>query len=255
MIGRKLIHYAEVDSTNSVADQLARCGEPAGTVVTANSQTHGQGRLDRRWFSPPDGGLWFTVILRPKTEPEITVQMTLLAAVAVCIGIEKATGIRPGIKWPNDLLVRGKKICGILCEMEAAETVEYVLLGIGINANVKEQDFGADLQTTATSLALESGRNVDGVQLLQEVLNQLELWYDRWLTEGFSVLRKAWKERNITLNRQIEVDCGDTVVVGQAIDIDGEGALLVQTLDGSEQRFLFGEVSIRCLEGSDQSCG
>ncbi len=246
MIGRKLLRYETVDSTNAVADQLARGGEPAGTVVLANSQTHGQGRRERRWASPSDGGLWFSVILRPETDPAATVQLTLLAAVAVCDGIEQVTDCRPGIKWPNDLLVSGKKICGILCEMEADQTVNHVIMGIGINVNASRQSFGPELQPVATSLAIELGRNVDGERLLQEVFYHLDLWYARWLTEGFAPLREAWKDRNVTINRQIRVDCEDATFCGQAIDIDEEGALVIQTEVGRAQRFRFGDVSIKC---------
>lgn len=245
IIGQNIRYYDEVDSTNTVANELAQQEAPEGTVVLADCQHRGQGRLERRWLSPPNKGLWFSVILRPQAEPPTAVQLTLLAAVATSLGIEAYTGIRPGIKWPNDLLLQGKKVCGILCEMDAGETIDHVIIGIGINTNMTLQDLGPELQATATSLWLESGRAVVGPELLDEVLDQLNYWYFKWIDEGFEPVYKAWNRLNVTLGRFIRVDCGEGQFCGQALSIDEEGALVIREADGRERKFNFGEVSIR----------
>lgn len=241
-------HYHEVDSTNRVADEWACQGAPEGTVVLAEVQSRGQGRLERRWLSPCGKGLWFTVILRPPTEISETVPLTLLAAVATTEAIGEYCGVIPEIKWPNDLLVKGKKICGILCEMEAGETVDHVLVGIGINTNMCLADFPEELRSTATSVELETSRPVVGQELLTMVLRHFGFWYRQWLKEGFEPIREAWIRRNGTIGREVLVDGGDLQVLGRAERIEVSGALTVKLEDGTEQTFDFGEVSLRYSE-------
>jgi len=248
LIGRIIKCFDEVDSTNTIADELAKKGAPEGTVVLADCQTRGQGRLERRWISPPNKGLWFSVILRPQAEPSAAVQLTLLAAVATALGIESYSGIRPEIKWPNDLLCAGNKICGILVGMEAGETIDHIIIGIGINTNMTLEDLGPELQEKATSLWLETGQLVVGPELLDAVLAQLNCWYFKWLAEGFGPVHAAWNRLNGTIGRSIKVDCGDVQYYGQAVSIDKVGALILREADGGEKKFDFGEVSIRNLK-------
>ena len=242
---RVLHYYSETSSTNTIARELAQAGAAEGTVVLADRQTKGQGRLSRRWTSPAGGGLWFTLVLRPLMDPGKAAQITLLAAVATAKAIELNTGICPGIKWPNDLLIKGRKVCGIIAEMEGGEDITHIILGIGINVNMKMKDFGLDLQGIATSLEMELGRPVCRLTLLDEVLRQFDDWYSLWQTEGFESIRVAWKHYTITLKQNIKVDCGDEIWFGEAMDISDDGALLIRTTDGLMKSFNFGEVSIR----------
>lgn len=242
---RAIHYYAETSSTNTIARELAQAGAPEGTLVLADRQTGGQGRLSRRWISPAGGGLWFTLVLRPLMEPGEAAQITLLAAVATAKAIELNTGICPGIKWPNDLLINGRKVCGIIAEMEGGEDIAHIILGIGINVNMGMRDFGLDLQGIATSLEIELGRSVCRLTLLDEVLGQFDYWYSLWQREGFEPIRVAWKQYTITLKQNVKVDCGDEIWFGEAMDIGDDGALLIRTTDGLVKSFNFGEVSIR----------
>ncbi|MGB9662045.1 MAG: biotin--[acetyl-CoA-carboxylase] ligase [Moorellaceae bacterium] len=245
-LGRSFYYYDEVGSTNQVAKELADAGAPEGAVVVAERQTSGRGRLGRFWLSPAGKGIWVSLILRPRVSPMQLPQLSLLAAVAVKESIEEATGLRPGIKWPNDLLLRERKVAGILTEMRAEiDTTQYVVLGIGINVNLEREDFTPELESQATSLRLEAGREVARLSLLNALLCRLEYWYERWLEEGFSPVRAAWKEASITLGRQVKVIASDKVYLGVARDIDGEGALVMEEAAGGLRRFTYGEVSLR----------
>jgi len=248
--GREIHYYAETSSTNTVARELAQAGAPEGTLVLADCQISGQGRLNRKWLSPSGGGLWFTLVLRPRMDPGKAAQITLLAAVATARAIEINTGICPGIKWPNDLLIKGKKICGILAEMEGEETITHVILGIGINANMGMQDFSLDLQGVATSLSVELGHPVCRLALLDEVLRQFDCWYSIWQREGFEPIRATWKQFNVTLKQEVKVDCGDEIWLGEALDIDDGGALVVRGSNGIVKSFNFGEVSVLRYESA-----
>ncbi|CEP68974.1 Biotin--acetyl-CoA-carboxylase ligase [Moorella glycerini] len=245
-LGRNLYYYDEVGSTNQVAKELADGGAPEGTVVIAEAQTGGRGRRGRSWLSPPHKGIWFSVILRPRVTPALASQLTLLAAVAVAAAIRRHTGLPPGIKWPNDLLAGGRKVCGILTEIKAEiDAIEYVVLGTGLNVNMEAGDFSPEVRPLATSLFLELGRPVARLPLFQEILYQLEKWYERWQEEGFDPVRRAWKEASVTLGREVEVNSWREVFRGVAVDIDAEGALLVRGGGGEVRRFNSGEVSLR----------
>ncbi|WP_258360635.1 biotin--[acetyl-CoA-carboxylase] ligase [Moorella sulfitireducens (nom. illeg.)] len=245
-LGRNLYYYDEVGSTNQVAKELADGGAPEGTVVIAEGQTGGRGRRGRSWVSPPRKGIWFSVILRPRVATAMASQLTLLAAVAVAAAVRRQTGLPPGIKWPNDLLAGGRKMCGILAEIKAEiDVLEYVVLGIGLNANLEVGDFSPEVRPHATSLYLELGRPVERLPLFQEMLYQLEKWYERWQEKGFEPIRRAWKEASVTLGREVEVNTWRDVFRGVAVDIDAEGALLVRGAGGEVRRYNSGEVSLR----------
>ena len=243
--GRKIHYYKQISSTNTVAREFAEAGAPEGTVVLADRQTGGHGRLNRKWISPAGGGLWFTMVLRPLMDPGKAAQITLLAAVATARAIVINTGICPGIKWPNDLLIKGKKVCGIIAEMESGESIAHVTLGIGINVNMSMQDFTLDLQDIATSLSRELGRPICRVSLLDEVLRQFDFWYSIWQRDGFEPIRTTWKQFNVTLKQNVKVDCGDEIWFGEALDIDDGGALILRSTNGMVKSFNFGEVSVR----------
>lgn len=247
-LGAKIIHHESVGSTNDEARALAAAGAPEGTVVVAEEQTGGKGRLGRRWESPRGTGVWLSVILRPPLPPAEVSPLTLMAAVAVAEAIERATGLRPGIKWPNDVLVNGRKVCGILTELSAeVERINHVILGIGINVNLASADLPEEVRGSASSLAAEAGAPVSRARLAGELLSRLDYWYRVFLRQGFDPAREVWKRYSITLGRPVTASSRTQRIEGIAVDVEGDGALLIEMADGSRQRVLAGEVTLRAI--------
>ena len=245
LIGRKIICYDTVDSTNLVLKDLARRGAEDGTVVVADSQGTGRGRMGRAFFSPPGKGIWVSILLRPTFLPQEAPKCTLMAVVAVARAMEHF-GLRAAIKWPNDILHDGRKLVGILTEMSAEmDRVNYVVIGIGINVNIAPEDFPAELRTIATSLMQMKGKELPRVAFLQELLRALDDLYAQVQREGFAPVLAAWREYAVTLGQQVRVigPAGEEFE-GVAADIDAEGALLIDTQEG-RRRVLAGDVSIR----------
>ena len=244
--GQSIYYCESTPSTNDLAKELAQKGMPEGTLIVVEEQTGGRGRLGRDWHSPKGKGLWFSLVLRPPVMPSQAPQLTILAAVAMAEAIRGETGLPVGIKWPNDLLLDGKKLCGILTEMSAEmERVNHMVLGIGLNVNQDEGDFPADVKQTATSLLLEGGGPLPRVNLLKNVLASLERWYDRWLEEGFQPVLARWKELSVTLGRSVRIHSLNESWEGWAEEVDEEGALVLRLPDGSHRRVISGEVSLR----------
>ena len=249
-IGCRIICHEEIDSTNNAAKRLAREGAAEGTVVVAESQTGGKGRLERQFFSPKGKGIWFSVVLRPKFLPQEAPKCTLLAAVAVARAMTEF-GLKPGIKWPNDLLYDNKKLVGILTEMSAEmDGINYIVIGTGINVNIAPEEFPEELRSVATSLSQMKGENLPRVKFLQAVLRALDDLYAKVQVEGFAPVLKEWRQYSITLGQEVKVIGvrDGEVYYGKAVDIDDEGALLVDTAEG-RQRVLAGDVSIRPKNG------
>ena len=245
LVGRKVICYDVVDSTNVVLKNLAREGAEVGTVVVADSQGTGRGRMERAFFSPPGKGIWVSILLRPTFLPQDAPKCTLMAAVAVARAMEKF-GLRAAIKWPNDILHDGRKLVGILTEMSAEmDCVNYVVIGIGINVNIAPEEFPAELRAIATSLMQMKGAPLPRVAFLQELLRVLDDLYASVQREGFAPVLAAWREYAVTLGQEVRVigPAGEEFE-GVAVDIDAEGALLVDTAEG-RRRVLAGDVSIR----------
>jgi BirA family biotin operon repressor/biotin-[acetyl-CoA-carboxylase] ligase len=247
IIGKPLKYYDVLDSTNLKAQELAEKGAAEGTIVQADRQSAGKGRLGRIWESPSESGLWFTIILRPQIDPKYGAQTTLLAAVAVVEALGAVTGIKGVIKWPNDILVNRKKICGILSEMYLTEdAINYIIVGIGINVNMAKKDFNEKLSDIATSVYLQIGRKQDCNELLDAFRVSLEKWYSIWLAEGFEKVRTQWLVYNGTIGSFVKVKDNDSEIFsGIAEGIDDYGCLLVRDMDGNSQSFDFGEISIR----------
>ncbi|HLO01913.1 MAG TPA: biotin--[acetyl-CoA-carboxylase] ligase [Symbiobacteriaceae bacterium] len=254
--GRPVEAHEAIGSTNERAKELARSGAPEGLLVTAEQQTAGKGRLGRPWQTPAGRALAMSVLLRPPIPPTAAPRLTLVAAVAVAEAVRAVTGLPVGIKWPNDLQIAGRKLCGILTEMEAEiEQVRFVVLGIGLNVNQAAEEFPPELRETATSLRLaaaegsasEGGLPVARLPLLQAILARLEVRYDQFLAGGWPELLAAWRELSVTLGRSVRVipASGAPIWEGTAVDVDAEGALLVRRPDGSTERVIAGEVSIR----------
>jgi len=244
-VGREIICLREIDSTNTHAFKLAEAGAAEGTVVLADAQTAGKGRLGRTWLSPPGVNLYCSVILRPPIAPLAACQLTFLSVVAVARAVEKCTSLTPEIKWPNDLLVSGKKVCGLLNEMNAeTEQVNFVVLGIGVNVNMSADQLGEGLRHPATSLMEEEGSPVNRVIFTRTLLGELDDLYDLFLREGEGPVREEWLRRSDLRGRGLTVVMGERVLKGVARGVDEFGALLVELADGSVERVLTGDVTL-----------
>ncbi|MBF1686134.1 MAG: biotin--[acetyl-CoA-carboxylase] ligase [Selenomonas sp.] len=245
LVGKKIICYDAVDSTNLVLKQLAHEGAADGTVVVADRQGTGRGRMERPFFSPPGKGIWVSILLRPTFLPQDAPKCTLMAAVAVARAMEHF-GLRAAIKWPNDILHEGRKLVGILTEMSAEmDRVNYVVIGIGINVNIAREDFPEELRDTATSLMQMKGEPLARVAFLQELLRALDALYREVQSDGFAPVLAAWRTYAVTLGQTVRVigPAGEEFE-GVAADIDADGALFVDTATG-RRRVLAGDVSIR----------
>ena len=245
-VGKDIVFFEEVDSTNRVAKQLAQKGAAAGAVVVAEAQGKGRGRLERPYFSPAGKGIWFSVILRPHILPQEAPKCTLLAAVAVAMAM-KRFGLKAEIKWPNDILHEGKKLTGILTEMSAEiDRINYIVIGTGINVNIEEEEFPEELRDKATSLSIMKGERLPRVAFFQAVLEALDELCIVLEEDGFAPIIARWREYAVTLGQEVHVigAIGKDSFDGRAIDIDEEGALLVET-EGGVRRVLAGDVSIR----------
>lgn len=245
--GRHVVYLESTQSTNEEAKKIAREGAEEGTIVVAEEQITGHGRLARGFYSPFAKGIWFSLILRPKFFPMEASKCTLLAAVGVCRGIRRMGLADAGIKWPNDILVHGKKLVGILTLMSASmEKIDYIIMGIGINTGIKKNEFPEDFREGATSF-LNEGINVSRKDLLAAILGELEKEYSIAQNEGFDKVLDDWRALSVSLGQEVRVIFGDDSYTGKAVDIDRDGCLLVNT--GSEvKRVIAGDVSIRPVD-------
>ena len=244
-IGLRLVCLKETESTNAVAFRLAEEGAPEGTVVFADAQSAGKGRLGRVWISPAGVNLYCSVVLRPPISPVAACQLTFLSVVAVARAIESCTELAPQIKWPNDILVSGKKVAGLLNEMNAeTEKVNFVVLGIGVNLNMRLSQLGEGVRHPATSLMEEGGVEVDRVAFARALLRELDQLYDRFLMEGEGPVRAEWLERSAIGGRLVRVSCGAREFSGEVQGVDAFGALLVRTPDGAVETVLSGDVTL-----------
>jgi len=245
VIGRDVRVFAATTSTNDVCERLARDGVPEGVVVLAEAQTRGRGRLGRKWVSPPRKGLWLSVLLRPPWLPTEVTRLTVVAATALARAVERRTGVRPDIKWPNDLLCHGRKLAGILTEMSAeADRVRHVVVGLGLNVNQAVSDFPPEVRPFATSLKLETGAHASRAELAAAVLEELDRDYARVCGGGFAALADEWEARCATLGQHVTVTCGSRRVRGRAEALDDDGALLLRTEHGRLERILGGDVTL-----------
>jgi BirA family transcriptional regulator, biotin operon repressor / biotin---[acetyl-CoA-carboxylase] ligase len=237
--GRARHALGEVVSTQQEMARLAAAGAEEGTVVTAEHQTRGRGRRGRVWADVPGESLLVSILLRPAVPMSRAPQLTLVAAVAVVEAFEASAGVAPGIRWPNDVLVGGRKICGILAEAVAGADgrLQHVILGIG--ANVNQAEFPDDLRAIATSLRVEAGRVVAREAVLDAILESLDRRYAEFLAGGFAALREVWRSRSVTLGRPVRGPDGREAI---AVDVDEEGALIARDADGSLLRFTSGDV-------------
>ncbi|HVP65766.1 MAG TPA: biotin--[acetyl-CoA-carboxylase] ligase [Anaeromyxobacteraceae bacterium] len=231
-LGQVLHCREELESTSDLAKELAEQGAAHGEVVIAERQTAGRGRRGRSWSSPAGKNLYLSAVLRPELPPQRAAELTLVASLAVCDACRQA-GVDAGIKWPNDVLVGGRKVAGILTELAAEpDVVHWVVVGIGVNLNAGREDFPEEIRDEATSLAIERGQPVPRALFAAALLSLLEQWLDRHAEEGFEAVRRAWRERSATLGRSVRVEVDGGEVDGVADDLDESGALLVRSESG-----------------------
>lgn len=243
-LGRSYAHLSRCASTNAEAFAAAVLGAPHGHTVTTDQQEAGRGRRGRHWHSPAGAGLYLSVVLRPALPPQQAAPLTLACAVAVAEALEAVAGVSPRVKWPNDLQLGGRKLCGILLEMSAEpERIAFVVAGIGLNANT--EDFPEELADLATSLRIATGCAHPRPPLVAGILEALEAWTDRFVSEGPGPVLAAWRRRATLLGQAVTLHGPEGVRHGVAEDIDADGALLLRDAQGELHRVLAGDVSLR----------
>lgn len=244
-IGRNLFYYETIESTNTFAKKMA-LDQPEGTVVIAEEQSGGIGRMGRDWLSPKGQGIWMSIILKPEVEPMEVSKISLVGAAAVHSGLNKMA-LKSQIKWPNDILINGKKVAGILTEMSCElNQVNYLVIGIGINVNLEQ--LPKDLEEKASSLKIETGGVVDRKLLLAHILNHFEELYEEFKTGTIESTVKICKDNSVLLNEEVRIIKGKETRIGKALDINSSGELVVEFKEGIENIFS-GEVSLRGLKG------
>ena len=248
-LGRNIHYYQSIDSTNKKAKEIA-FNEKEGTVLIAEEQLEGKGRMGREWISPRGKGIWMSIILKPKVEPMEVSKITLLGAAAVHKALENMN-VNSGIKWPNDILIGDKKICGILTEMNCElNMINYVVMGIGINVNLDDNDIPEDLKDKATSIKIDQGEEIDRKKLVANILNEFEKLYIPFKDKGnakeaIDICRK----NSAIMGREVKIIQGEEVKIGKVIDLNEEGELMVEFGDEHIENIFSGEISIRGIEG------
>lgn len=247
-LGHSINYDESVTSTNEVAKKLANAGCENGLVCIAEEQVGGKGRLARGWFSPYARGIWFSVVLKPPFMPSEASKCTLLAAVAVVRAINEYTGVKAGIKWPNDILIDGKKMVGILTEMNAEfGHINYIVIGTGININIPKENLSDDLKDIVASLADVTVKKINRAELLALILKNMEEFYELALAEGFGPILDEWRWWSTTLGKEVKVVAPNETYIGKALDIDEEGLLIVDR-GGEKVKVIAGDVSIRSAQ-------
>ncbi len=245
VIGRDIRVFEETTSTNDVIEKLARDGVKEGVVVFAESQTKGRGRLGRKWVSQKQNGLWFSVLLRPELRPQETTQLTVASATALRRAIHAQTNLLPEIKWPNDILIHGRKVAGILTELSAElDRVKHVILGIGVDVNQAAGDFPSELRKQATSLKIELGKPVPRPELVVAMLRELDHDYARVCAGEFAAVADEWESHCTTIGKNVAIQIGDRRIRGCAEALDDDGALLLRTEHGRLERIIGGDVTL-----------
>ncbi len=244
--GRKIVFLREITSTNDFAKKLANYGADEGTVVLAEKQSAGKGRLGRTWISP-HGGLYFSIILKPEIRVSDAVKLVFVASLAVAETLRDLYGLKVETKWPNDVMVDNKKVCGILAEMSSmGEHLKFVVLGIGVNANFNVREtFPEELQKSVISLHDVLGKKVKREQIFKKLLEKLENLYTCFLQGGFVQILEEWKKLASFLGRQVEVLSDSQKWTGTALNVEEDGSLILKLDDGTVKRFLSGDITLR----------
>lgn len=243
-LGRVVHGFRQLQSTNDLASDLAVHGAPEGTIVTADQQTRGRGRHGRTWHSPPETGIYVSIVLRPGVRPEKAPGLSLVAALALAEAIKPLVGDRVRIKWPNDILISRRKTAGILTELISHRSeIDYVVVGVGINVNQRARDFPNDLRDQTTSLRRATRRKQSRVELLCRFLERFEKEYYRFLRHGLGPLRKSLLGYSTLIGRRVRLSDGRNTIEAEAIDIDVEGRLVIRAGD-KETAVCAGEVTV-----------
>jgi BirA family transcriptional regulator, biotin operon repressor / biotin---[acetyl-CoA-carboxylase] ligase len=243
MFAKRIHHFFRTDSTNRVAMELGYAGEPEGAVILAEEQTAGHGRAGRSWHSERAAGIYVTLLLRPKISPVQAPLLTMMAGLSAHAAIQAQTGLQPDVKWPNDLILNGQKVGGLLTEMHAEPTlVRFVIVGIGINMN--QETFPSELNRVATSLRVETGKNQSRLELLVRLLREFETDYNRFLREGSSSVTERFTQvSSYALGKKVRVTNGNEIYVGVTAGLRPEGLLQVQREDGAVVTVFAGDVA------------
>ncbi|WP_042478018.1 biotin--[acetyl-CoA-carboxylase] ligase [Bacillus ndiopicus] len=245
--GHKIHHYDEVDSTQILAHEFIRNGAADGTVIIAEKQTAGRGRMQRPWDSAEGHGVWMTTIIRPNVLPHQAPQFTLVTAVALVHAIsDVCQNFKPSIKWPNDILINGKKCAGILTEMVAeADRIQALLVGTGINVNQQQEDFPEELHSIATSMAIEEGQKIDRAVFVAKFLGHLEHFNDIYVKEGFAPIKTLWEAASGTIGKHVRATTLREVIEGQAIGITEAGVLEIRTANGEIKSVYSADIEVK----------
>lgn len=242
--GACIEYFASIDSTNTVAERLARAGAAEGTVVIADAQTQGRGRLGRSWVSPPNRNLYLSLVLRPSLVPELAPQLALVAGVATVEAVADWVP-RATLKWPNDVLIDGRKVAGLLAEMGMeGDRLAHVIVGIGVNLNLRIDELPAELRDKAGSLYAAGGVPIDRVGFIDRLLTRLQERYDLFLRQGFTALRSLWEARTEVIGRLVCIDDAQRRYEGRVVGLDDDGALLLRDAGGRESRVVAGDVTV-----------
>lgn len=240
-LGKSILRLTQVDSTNAYAAGLAKAGAREGTVIIAGIQNAGYGRMNRHWVSPK-GGLWLSIILRPDLAPEDAPIITLMGACAVVKTLKSTLGIDAEIKWPNDVLISGKKVCGILTEMRTMGSgIDFVILGLGVNANFQVREMPEDIRDTTATLSMECGEDISVEEVLKSLIVDIDCLYDKLLSGNSEFIIEMWKSRSDTLGQHVRITAIKDSIEGTAVDVGESGALVVKTGDGEFKTILAGD--------------
>lgn len=245
-IGNSIHFFNEVESTNDIAFSLAIHGASEGTVVIANRQTRGKGRLNRLWQSPSNCNLYTSIVLRPETDPVFAPQITLLAGVAVAELLSRRHLADVTLKWPNDVQIGGKKVCGILTEMKttADRRIDFVIVGIGININMRKEDFDESFRESSTSIKEETGGDISRLEFAVALYDHFEKWIAIWIQQGFSPVGEAWLTYSHMVGKRIQVASHGNIQTGEMTGIDDDGSLLISDDSGTIRKILAGDASV-----------
>ncbi len=250
LIGRDIVYLESTDSTNQHAYTLGESGAVEGTTVIADFQSGGKGRLGRRWCSPAGVNFYGSILVRPVIPSYCAPRLTFVSAVAVAEAIQASSGLPARVKWPNDVLIGGRKVAGLLNEMSAeTERIHFVVFGIGVNLNMDAEQFPPDLRYPATSLRIELGRSVSRVAFARELLQQLDHWYRLYLQDGIAPVLARWQELFDLMDQQVEIETPQGPLRGVVAGLDEDGALLLRLPSGARERILAGDV--RPLAGKE----
>jgi BirA family transcriptional regulator, biotin operon repressor / biotin---[acetyl-CoA-carboxylase] ligase len=245
LIGHKLYYFPQTGSTNDEAFRLGVAGLPEGTAVIADSQTKGRGRMARVWHSPAGSNIYTSLILRPQLKPAAAPQISLVAGVAVAELLEQYCCGQVELKWPNDVLVTGKKICGILAQMKTVgEDVDFIVVGIGINVNIRLNQFPVEIRDTVMSLRSETGQEINRHDVIISLYENFAKWYKKLLQNGFAAIKEKWLHLAPMIGQDVQIMLQNEKIVGKALDLADDGSLIVLMADNEKLKISAGDATI-----------